>query len=150
MQRSINKPIDAMHPRLREVRKHADAAAALLKALANQQRLQVLCALVGGPLPVSEIHRSLDLSQSALSQHLAVLRAAGVVRTSRRSQAIIYELNEGPALGVIRALYEAYCRPRVRRSGGPAAAAGAPGEVSCVTFPAGPARRRAAATRRMK
>jgi len=149
MQRSINNKVDALLPRMREVREHADAASTLLKALANQQRLQVLCALLGGPLTVGEIHRSFDLSQSALSQHLAVLRAAGIVRTSRRSQAIIYELSDGPALGVIRALYEAYCRPQASRRGRAAATCGHE-EARAASLPARPAPRRAATTRRAK
>ena len=54
--------------------RQAPHAAALLRALANEQRLAILCVLLDGPLSVGEINRQLPLSQSALSQHLAVLR----------------------------------------------------------------------------
>jgi ArsR family transcriptional regulator, virulence genes transcriptional regulator len=56
------------------MRAHAADAARLLKALANEQRLHILCNLLDGPLSVGELHQRLDLSQSALSQHLALLR----------------------------------------------------------------------------
>jgi len=75
-----------------EVRGHATEGAALLKALANEQRLLVLCALLGGALAVGEINECVPLSRSALSPHLGVLRDAGLVTTTRRSQAIYYAL----------------------------------------------------------
>ncbi len=99
-------------PSLAEVESHAGEAAALLKALANDRRLMVLCALVDQPLAVGEINARVSLSPSALSQHLAVLREAGVVRATRRAQSITYELAPGPALQIMQALYQAYCAPR--------------------------------------
>ena len=94
------------------VEKHATAAAALLKALGNEQRLLVLCVLLEGPHSVGDINARVSLSQSALSQHLAVLRKAGIVRTRRESQTIWYELSAGPAHQVMQALYAAFCAPR--------------------------------------
>ena len=66
----------------REMRPHAARAAALLKALGNEQRLMILCNLVTGPLSVGELNERVALSQSALSQHLGVLRDSGVVATA--------------------------------------------------------------------
>ena len=97
--------------RLAAVRAHAPQAAALLKALASEPRLQVLCSLIDGPLSVSEINAQVPLSQSALSQHLAVLRAAHVVATRRASQTIYYSLPPGPVHEIMSALYAAYCAP---------------------------------------
>ncbi len=91
---------------------HAAAAAALLKALSNEQRLLILCALLDGPHSVGEINARIPLSQSALSQHLAVLREAGVVQTRRESQTIWYRLAPGPANHIMEALYHAFCAPR--------------------------------------
>ena len=88
---------------------HAGEAAALLKALANDQRLQVLCCLLEGPQSVGAINERVSLSQSALSQHLAVLRAAGVVTTRREAQTVHYALADGPVLGIMRVLYGTYC-----------------------------------------
>ena len=97
---------------LADVKAHAPEAAALLKALASEPRLAVVCSLVGGEQSVGEINARVSLSQSALSQHLAVLRAAGVVETRRASQTIYYSLAPGPAEEILAALYTAYCAPR--------------------------------------
>lgn len=100
---------------------HADDAARLLKALANPQRLKVLCLLCHGELNVGQINRRLpDLSQSALSQHLGRLRSDGLVATRRESQTIWYSLPPGPAGKVIATLYDIFCTaphaPARRRS----------------------------------
>ncbi|HWG70684.1 MAG TPA: metalloregulator ArsR/SmtB family transcription factor [Steroidobacteraceae bacterium] len=102
-------------PRTREamaaLQDHAAEAAALLKALANDQRLLILCALLDGPLSVGQINERVPLSQSALSQHLGVLRDAALVTTTRHSQTIYYALTQGPALEIMRVLYTAFCAP---------------------------------------
>lgn len=92
--------------------KHAAAAAELLKALGHPARLMVMCRLVDGEASVGELQQEIGLSMSALSQHLAVLRDRALVSTRRQSQAIFYSLANGPALGVMQALYDAYCAPR--------------------------------------
>lgn len=97
--------------RVGAVKEHAGEAADFLKALANEQRLMVLCALLQGSLTVGEINERVQLSQSALSQHLAVMRAAELVTTKRESQAIRYSLVRGPALRIMEVLYEAFCSP---------------------------------------
>ena len=92
------------------MQERAEEAAQLLKTLANAQRLRVLCLLVGREMTVGQINDELrDLSQSALSQHLARLRDEGMVSTRRESQTIWYRLVEGPAQGVIATLYGIYC-----------------------------------------
>jgi DNA-binding transcriptional ArsR family regulator len=105
-------------PILAEVEEHAADAAVLLKALGNEQRLLVLCTLLDGPHSVGEINARVPLSQSALSQHLAVLRTTGIVRTRRESQTIWYEIAPGPANHVMEALYAAFCAPQTRRQRG--------------------------------
>lgn len=89
--------------------RHAGSAAALLKALANPKRLQILCTLRDGELSVGALNARIPLSQSALSQHLAVLRSDGLVSTRRESQTIYYSLRPGPALDIIRVLYGHFC-----------------------------------------
>ncbi|GMV28981.1 MAG: hypothetical protein AMXMBFR59_11060 [Rhodanobacteraceae bacterium] len=91
--------------------RHADEAAALLKALAHPARLLVLCQLVGGRKAVSELQPMTDLSLSALSQHLAVLREMELVTTERQAQTIVYALADGPATRILEALYGIYCGP---------------------------------------
>lgn len=82
----------------------------MLKALANENRLMVLCALAGGELPVGAILERVDLSQSALSQHLAVLRREGLVRTRREAQSIHYSIASPVVRKMIELLHETYCQ----------------------------------------
>lgn len=107
MPRSSTKTRDVPSPR--QMARHAEDAAALLKALAHPARLLVLCQLVEGESSVGELQPITGLSPSALSQHLAVLRDMELVTTRRESQTIFYALAPGPALGVLDALYAAYC-----------------------------------------
>jgi DNA-binding transcriptional ArsR family regulator len=69
---------------------NADAVAEFLSAIANGKRLAIICHLLCGELSVGEIAERVDLSQSALSQHLAKLRAQGLVETRRDRQMIYY------------------------------------------------------------
>lgn len=88
----------------------SEAAAELLKAMANPQRLRVLCLLVDREMSVGEINALVPLSQSALSQHLAVLRQDALVTTRREAQTIYYSLAPGPAQRIIDTLHGIYCR----------------------------------------
>lgn len=94
---------------------HAADAARLLKALANEKRLLLLCLLVEGERSVGELNARVDLSQSALSQHLAVLREDGLVTTRREAQTIYYALAPGPAQRIIATLHDIYCGVGPRR-----------------------------------
>lgn len=87
----------------------ADTAADLLKALANPQRLRVLCLLIEGERSVSQINERVPLSQSALSQHLAVLREKGLVDTRKQAQTVFYRVADGPVHRIIQTLHEIYC-----------------------------------------
>ena len=91
------------------MRAHAADASRLLKALANEKRLMLLCLLVEGERSVGELNARVDLSQSALSQHLAVLREDGLVDTRREGQTIHYSLVDGPAHAIIETLHGIYC-----------------------------------------
>lgn len=88
---------------------HATEAAGLLKVLAHETRLLVLCHLASGELSVGEINARVPLSQSALSQHLALLRSEGVVVTRRQGQNIFYRLADTGASQVLAVLHELYC-----------------------------------------
>jgi len=88
---------------------HADAATRQLKALANVNRLMILCILCEGELSVTELNEQVDISQSALSQHLAKLRDDQVVSTRRESQTIYYSITEGVVKDIIQVLHDFYC-----------------------------------------
>ena len=77
----------AATPAAREMQPHALQAAELLKALANEQRLMILCHLLKGSLSVGQLNERVPLSQSALSQHLAVLREPGSCALSAQHRA---------------------------------------------------------------
>lgn len=83
-------------------------AARLLKLLANEQRLTVLCRLSGSEMSVTELGEYVNLSQSALSQHLAKLRADGLVATRRDAQTIYYRLADPIAEKLIGVLCDLY------------------------------------------
>jgi ArsR family transcriptional regulator len=92
----------------------AGRAAKLLKALGNERRLMILCQLVDGERSVGELQPNVGLSQSALSQHLAVLREEGVVATRREGQVIWYRIDDPAALKVVATLAEIFCPPDMR------------------------------------
>lgn len=94
---------------LAEMESHAQEAAQLLKALANEHRLLILCHLSEGEKSVGELNDRVSVSQSALSQHLSVLRRDGLVETRREAQTIYYRLAEGPATKVVATLHDVYC-----------------------------------------
>ncbi|MBZ5487825.1 winged helix-turn-helix transcriptional regulator [Halomonas aquamarina] len=80
----------------------------LLKALANEKRLQILCLLAEKELSVTQINHQLSLSQSALSQHLAILRRDALVTTRRESQTIYYSLSSESAKAILNTLAQHY------------------------------------------
>ena len=94
---------------LEQMRASAREAATLLRALANPHRLLMVCLLAEGALSVGELNRRIDLAQSALSQHLAILRREGVVATRRQGQTIYYSLMPGVAARIVEQLYDAFC-----------------------------------------
>jgi DNA-binding transcriptional ArsR family regulator len=88
---------------------NAQRACDLLKAMANPARLMVLCQIAHGEKSVGELERAVGLSQSGLSQHLAVLRGKKLVNTRRDAQTIYYSLASAEAATVMATLYDMYC-----------------------------------------
>ena len=92
-----------------DLKENSKIAAKMLKAIANESRLLILCGLEGKELSVTDINEQLDLSQSALSQHLASLRKAELVQTRREAQTIFYSLRGDEAIQIITVLKSIYC-----------------------------------------
>lgn len=91
----------------------------LLKAVANSQRLRILCELNNGERSVSALEAVVPLSQSALSQHLGKLRKLGIVTTRREAQSIYYSLADPRVADLMTTLYKLFCAPpksRMRRT----------------------------------
>lgn len=92
------------------MKRNATDAVSLLKGLANESRLMIMCVLAEGEFSVGQLNERIQLSQSALSQHLAVLRDQGLVQTRRESQTIYYRLEDSAAMSIIELLHNYYCR----------------------------------------
>lgn len=88
----------------------------LLKAMANPSRLLVLCQLADGEKSVGELELAVGLSQSALSQHLALLRHENVVTTRRAGQNIFYLLSSTEAAAIMHTLYEVFCSKAAKKA----------------------------------
>ena len=96
--------ITALTGELRHLQTDVEAAAGLLRVLANPHRLGVLCALRDGELSVGAILERVGPSQSALSQHLARLRDDGLVATRRTGQTVYYRIADADVLSLLHAL----------------------------------------------
>lgn len=93
---------------MQTLEERAGEAAQLLKLLANDHRLIILCRLSDQEMSVSELGEYVNLSQSALSQHLGKLRAERLVATRRDAQTIYYRLASPNALKLVNALCDLY------------------------------------------
>ncbi|MHA7879349.1 MAG: ArsR/SmtB family transcription factor [Saccharospirillum sp.] len=95
---------------LPEMEAQAGKAAAMLKALSHECRLLILCNLVSGEKTVSQLNERIELSQSALSQHLARLRKDGLVTGRKEAQAVYYSIASDDARKVVSLMYDLYCQ----------------------------------------
>jgi DNA-binding transcriptional ArsR family regulator len=89
----------------------ADEASELLKALANRHRLVIICQLIEKERSVGELAALLNIRDSTVSQHLALLRRDGLVTARRDGQTIWYAIGSAPARELVRTLYRVYCAP---------------------------------------
>ena len=92
-----------------DMRRAAAQATTLLRTLANEDRLLLLCQLSQGEHSVGQLEAVLDIRQPTLSQQLAVLRAEGLVATRRDGKRIHYRVADAKALSLLRSLYDLYC-----------------------------------------
>ena len=93
-----------------EVLRHAaEEAAGVLKLMANEQRLLLLCQLSQGEMCVGDLETQLGIRQPTLSQQLGVLRSDGMLATRREGKNIFYRVDDPKALQVLALLYRLYC-----------------------------------------
>lgn len=97
---------------LKQMSRRAEDAAGLMRALSHEARLRVLCELSAGEKSVGELVQRSGLSQSALSQHLARLRADDLVATRREAQSIYYSVADPKVVKIVRLLFQLYCGTR--------------------------------------
>ncbi|MDD7793508.1 ArsR/SmtB family transcription factor [Clostridium sp. 'White wine YQ'] len=92
------------------MKEYAKEIAELLKVLANENRLMIVCHLIEGPLNVSELHGRLDnLTQSALSQHLSMLKAHRILESNKNGLTITYSIRDERVVKLIEVLKANYC-----------------------------------------
>ena len=94
---------------LQKLEKQAEVVAATLGAMANANRLMILCHLASGEKTVSELVEALSLAQSAVSQHLTIMRSLKLVRTRRDGKKIHYSIASEEVNAIMRTLYSVYC-----------------------------------------
>lgn len=100
----------ALDKSMAQLERKAGEAAGLLKLLANENRLLILCRLaIAGELSVGSLANAAGLSQSALSQHLAKMREDGLLATRRDAQTIYYRIADQNAAQLLAALKDIYC-----------------------------------------
>ena len=99
---------EGRHPNLSHdvdaLKASSDNAAVLLSAMSNAKRLLIVCNLVEGEMPVGQLAEMVGLSQSALSQHLAKLRARKLVATRRDAQTIYYSIASDSVYQVLQTI----------------------------------------------
>ncbi len=95
--------------KIKQMKEQAFKASQLLKTMAHPVRLTVLCALIEEELNVGELQTLTAVSQSVLSQHLAILRAQNLVTTRRNAQTIFYQLSNNSSVKIIEVLHQLYC-----------------------------------------
>jgi len=106
MASGMNKVVEM---NISELQENATKASELLKVMANQARLMILCHLLQGEKNVQQLQGHVGLSQSALSQQLAILRGQDLVATRREAQSVYYSLASIEAETLIGTLYQLYC-----------------------------------------
>jgi len=94
------------------MQEHAKKVAELLKVLANENRLLIFCALANGALTVGEIAKFVPaITQGALSQHLSLLKAHGLLDSSKSGQNVIYSVADPRVVEILKVLKQYYCNP---------------------------------------
>jgi DNA-binding transcriptional ArsR family regulator len=101
--------LEAGFPSIPAMRASASQACAMLKVLANEDRLLLLCQLIQGARSVGELKALLGIRQPTLSQQLTVLREEGLVATERKGKYIIYSLASPEVIQIMQTLYSLYC-----------------------------------------
>lgn len=96
-------------PDIATIRASASEACVMLKTLANEDRLLILCQLSEGSKNVGELEALLKIRQPTLSQQLTVLREEQLVKTERRGKYIFYSLESMKAAKIMETLFELYC-----------------------------------------
>ncbi len=99
--------LQPMQPK--ELQQNSQRASKLLRAMSNEKRLMILCNLLAGEISVQMIQKATGLSQSTVSQQLAILRAENLVTHRRQAQSVLYGINSREAEMILETLYRIFC-----------------------------------------
>ncbi len=97
---------------MEEMKVKAKEIANLLKIVANENRLLILCELSKEPQTVSSLLEKLKITQSGLSQHLAILKANGILDYDKKAQSITYNVKDKRVLILLNTIKETYCNEK--------------------------------------
>jgi len=92
-----------------EMKEKAKNIAILLKVLANENRLLILCELHKKPMTVSGLIEKLNITQSGISQHLTILKSNGILDYEKNAQHITYRIKDDRIYKIMEVLKELYC-----------------------------------------
>lgn len=95
---------------MEEMKKKAKEVANLLKVLSNENRLLILCELSQEPQSVGDLLEKLQITQSGISQHLAILKANGILDYDKKAQTIIYKVKDDRVFKLLDVIKETYCK----------------------------------------
>ena len=94
---------------MEEMKAKAKEVANLLKVLANENRLLILCELSKEPMSVSALLKKLEITQSGISQHLSILKANGILDYDKKAQTIVYSVKDERIYKIMETLKNTYC-----------------------------------------
>ena len=101
--------MDTSKLNVNEMRKNVENSSAFLKLLSNPTRLMILCNLIESERCVGDLEKDLNISQSALSQHLSKMRDKGIVKSEKQGQHVFYSISDSDVEVIINVLYKLFC-----------------------------------------
>ena len=102
--------MDTSKLNVNEMRKNVENSSAFLKLLSNPTRLLILCNLIESERCVGDLEKDLNISQSALSQHLSKMRDKGIVKSEKQGQHVFYSISDSDVEVIINVLYKLFCK----------------------------------------
>lgn len=101
--------MDMAHQQVIDTDEHIEQASRAMKAMSHPLRLKILCILGNNEISVQEIVDQVGTSQSNISQHLAILREKGVLRTRKDANRVFYRISDGRTLNLISMMRDVFC-----------------------------------------
>ena len=102
--------MDTSKLNVNEMRKNVENSSAFLNLLSNPTRLLILCNLIESERCVGDLEKDLNISQSALSQHLSKMRDKGIVKSEKQGQHVFYSISDSNVVDIINVLYKLFCK----------------------------------------